>query len=114
MKPFAYPAGIPGAAVAATLAFPSPVAAAALMPPRPEQPSRTSVVVQRVEVPVPVDDITAEIVQMQLAAAAAAVTAAAVTKARLRRRYDRPASHTIIDITDPHLLDTPPKQPGRA
>jgi hypothetical protein len=58
-------------------------------PPELEDPSRTWVVIERVEVPVPVDDTAAEMVQMQLAAAA--VIAVTVTKARIRRRYDRPA-----------------------
>jgi hypothetical protein len=44
-------------------------------------------------VPVPVDDTAAEMVQMQLAAAA--VIAVTVTKARIRRRYDRPAMSTV-------------------
>jgi hypothetical protein len=94
-----------GAAAATILVFSSP-ASAARMPPRPDDASRTPVVVQRVEVPVPVDDTAAELVQMQLAAAVAAVVAAATTKARLRRRYERPPGNAaIIDITDPRVLD---------
>ena len=100
---FAYAAG---AGAATILVFSSP-AAAARMPPRPDETGRTSVVVQRVEVPVPVDDTTAELFQMQLAAAVAAIIAAATTRARLRRRYDndkRPPASAVIDITNPRVL----------
>jgi hypothetical protein len=97
-----YAAGIGSAAAAAVLVL-SPPAAAAAMPPRPDNPSRTPVVVERVEVPVPIDDIATELVQMQLAAAAAAIVTAAMTKARLRRRDDRAVS-AVIDITDPRIL----------
>jgi hypothetical protein len=83
----------------------SPHAAASRMPPRPDDTSRTPVVVERVEVPVPVDDTAAEVVQMNLAAALAAVVAAAVTKARLRRRFEHSAPSAVIDITDPRVLD---------
>jgi len=93
-----------GAAAATILVFSSP-AAAAHMPPRPEGASGTPVVVQRVEVPVPVDDTATEVVQMQLAAAVAAIVAAATTKARLRRRYEHPTGGAVIDITDPRILE---------
>jgi hypothetical protein len=101
---FRHAAGVTVAVTAAILAS-TPSAAAARLPPRPEQPSRTSVVVERVEVPVPVDDMAAEVVQMQLAAAAAAIIATAVTKARLRRRHHHCAVNAVIDITDPGILD---------
>ena len=39
------------------------------------------------------------------AAAVAAIVAAAITKARLRRRYERPTGSAVIDITDPRVLD---------
>jgi hypothetical protein len=68
----------------------------AAMPPRPADPSGTPVIVERVEVPVPVDDTSTEILQMALAAA----IAAAVTQIRLRRPRHRPATSQIIDITD--------------
>ena len=65
------------------------------------EPSTTSIVVEHVEVAVPVDDTSAEIEQMLGVAALAATIAAAVTKGRLRRRYSgRPAANTVIDITD--------------
>ena len=100
-----------GAAAATILVISSPAAAAS---PRPEDTSRTPVVVERVEMPVPVDDTTAELVQMQLAAAVAAVIAAATTKARLRRRYQHPTGSAVIDITDPHVLDRQTDEATRA
>jgi hypothetical protein len=76
-------------------------AAASARPPRPVEPSTTSIVVERVEVAVPVDDTSAEIEQMLVVAALAATIAAAVTKKRVQRRYNRRPANTIIDITDP-------------
>jgi hypothetical protein len=70
------------------------------MPPRPDEPSGTQVIVERVEVPTPVHDTSAEILRMQVVAAVAAAVAAAATRARLRRRYDRPTRNRVIDITD--------------
>jgi hypothetical protein len=102
-----------GAAAATILVFSSP-AAAARMSPRPEDTSRTPVVVERVEVPVPVDDTAAEVVQMQLAAAVAAIVAAATTKARLRRRYEHQTGSAVIDITDPRVLDRQTDEATRA
>jgi hypothetical protein len=87
------------------------IARQAATPPGLEDPSRTWVVIERVEVPVPVDDTAAEMVQMQ--PAAAAVIAIAVTKARIRRRYDRHAVSAVIDITDPRILDRPPDDATR-
>jgi hypothetical protein len=85
------------------------------MPPRPDDTSRTSVVVERVEVPVPVDDTAAEVFQMQLAAAVAAIVAAATTKARLRRRrYEHPIAGAVIDITDPRVFDSETDEATRA
>jgi hypothetical protein len=76
--------------------------AANARPPRPVEPSTRSIVVERVEVAVPVDDTSTEIEQMLVVAALAATIAAAVTKKRVQRRYSRrPAANTIIDITDP-------------
>ncbi len=69
-------------------------------------------VVERVEVPVPVDDLAEEVLQTQLAAAAAAIAAAVATQARLRRRYDRPSVSTVIDITDPGAIERPPAVAG--
>jgi hypothetical protein len=97
-------AALPFAAAMTILAFSAPAAATTHMPPRPENTSRPAVVVERVEVRVPVDDTAAEIVQMQLAAAVAAVTATALTRARSRRRQVRPAGSAVIDITDPRIL----------
>ena len=45
-----------------------------------------SLIVQRVEVPMPVDDSAAEFVQMQVAAAVGAIVGGMVTAARMRRR----------------------------
>ena len=102
-----------GAAAATIVVFSSPAAAVG-MPPRPEDTSRTPVVVERVEVPVLVDDTAEEVVQMQLAAAVAAIVAAAMTKARLRRRYERPTRTAVIDITDPRILDRQTDEATRA
>src|SRR4051794_33020216 len=93
-----------GAAAGAVLVF-APHAAASRTPPRPDDTARAPVVVERVEVPVPVDDTATEVVQMNLAAAVAAVIAAAVTKARLRRRWEHPSASAVIDITDPRVMD---------
>jgi hypothetical protein len=100
-----------GAVAGTILMFSSPAAAAS---PRPEDTSGTPVVVERVEVPVPVDDTVAEVVQMQLAAAVAAILAAATTKARLRRRYQHPTGSAVIDITDPRVLDRQTDEATRA
>jgi hypothetical protein len=59
---------------------------------------------------------------MQLAAAAAAIVAATATKARLRRRYERPDGRryeypngsAVIDITDPRILDRHTDEATRA
>ena len=83
---------------AIVLATPSGTAA---MPPRPANPSGVPVIVERVEVPVPVDDTSAEILQMALAAA----IAAAATQGRLRRPRHRPTTSQIIDITDSLALN---------
>jgi hypothetical protein len=81
-------------------------------PPRPVEPSTTSVVIERVEVPVPVDDTSTEIEQMLVVAALAATVAAAVTKARLRRRYrHRSAASAVIDITDNRACARPAEDP---
>ena len=80
--------------------------AAHASPPRPVEPPTSSTVVERVEVPVPVDDTPSEIEQAVLAAALAAAIAAAVTKARLRRRYRQRPANAVIDITD-HRVDAP-------
>jgi hypothetical protein len=88
--------------VAAVTLISTPLGAASARPPRPVEPSTTSIVVERVEVAVPVDDTSTEIEQMLVVAAVAATIAAAVTKKRVQRRYSRrPAANTIIDITDP-------------
>jgi hypothetical protein len=81
--------------------------AAPVMWPKPDNPTRTPVVVERVEVPVPVDDPAAEGIRMLLVAAAAAAAAAAATKARLRRHYLRPAGNAVIEIAGPEPLDSP-------
>jgi hypothetical protein len=66
--------------------------AAPVMWPKPDNPTRTPVVVERVEVPVP---------------PAAAAAAAAATKARLRRHYLRPAGNAVIEIAGPEPLGSP-------
>lgn len=59
-------------------------------------------VVQRIEVPVPVDDNAGELVRMQIAAILGVVVAARVTVVRLRRHYrsegGTPAAGGIIDL----------------
>jgi hypothetical protein len=75
--------------------------------PPPEGPSPPATA-QRVEAPVrvPVDDTTAEILQMEVAAALGAAVGAGVTAARLRRRRYRCAGTGFIDLagTEPVAL----------
>jgi hypothetical protein len=91
--------------IAAATLFMTPATAAAIRPPPPDGPTQPQAVVERVEVPVsvPVDDHTAEAVQMAIAAI---LGAAAASAARLRRRAHRPTGTEtetgtgLIDITD--------------
>jgi hypothetical protein len=75
--------------------------------PKPDSSSRTPAVVERVEVPVPVDDLAEEGLRMLLVAAVASAVATAATKARLRRHYPQPTGDSVIEITRPEPLDRP-------
>jgi hypothetical protein len=68
--------------------------------PLPEPSTGAPPVVQRVEVPAPVDDSTAEFVQMQVAAAVGALVGGMVTAVRMRRRAAAalPAGTGLIDL----------------
>lgn len=68
--------------------------------PLPEPSTGTPPLVQRVEVPVPADDSTAEFVQMQVAAAVGALVGGMVTAVRMRRRSAaaRPAGFGRIEL----------------
>jgi hypothetical protein len=79
------------------VAVPGPALAYA-MSPRPDPPPRAPVVVERVEVPIPVDDADDEVIQMLGSAGGAALLAAWATKIRLRRRYEPPSPAAIIEI----------------
>jgi hypothetical protein len=86
-------------ATSVVAAGPAQAAVVGRMHPRPEKSSGPVTVVERVEVPVPVDDPAQEVFQALLAATAAAAAATATTRARLRRRYARPPANAIIELT---------------
>jgi hypothetical protein len=95
------------AAPAAAVFFATPAAAAATWP-APDGAAQPPVFIQLVEVPlaVPVDDTTAEVIQMEVAAVLGAAIAALAVAARRRRPTHRDGPATI-DITDTVQLPRP-------
>jgi hypothetical protein len=85
-----------GAAVTVLLTTPGSASATR---PAPEGPAQPRIAVQKVEVPVrvPVDNSTAEAVQMAVAAALGAAVATAATAARRRRGRNETGP---VDLTD--------------
>jgi hypothetical protein len=98
------------AAPAAAVFFAIPAAAAAAWP-APDGTAEPPAVIQLVQVPVavPVDDTTAEVIQMEVAAALGATIATIVMAARRRRPTHYGGSGTI-DISD--TLQSPSPQFG--